>query len=140
MATILDLMENLKEFNIEVVAKQSIAATSDIMADMNRKQLRAGKKANGQEMPEYSNVSKDLFNKPDGGIQLFDTGSFHKSIQVDIGNDEFEFIADDIHDLEKRYGNEIYGITQENKDIYAERTVLPLIQKEFTDKTGLTFN
>ncbi|HEY5588417.1 MAG TPA: hypothetical protein VIK86_05610 [Candidatus Paceibacterota bacterium] len=140
MATVLDVLENLKSFNIEVVAKQSIAATSNIMADENRKQLKKGQKADGTIMDNYSKVSQDLFNKPDSPITLYDTGAFHKSITVDVGADEFEFIADDIHDLEKRFTNEIYGLTQQNSDNYAENTVLPLIQDEFTKVTGLTFN
>lgn len=138
MATILDLQENLKQFNIEVVAKQTIAATSNIMADENRKQLRKGKYSTGEEMPPYSKVSKMLFDKPDGGIQLFDTGAFHKSIQVDVGSDEFEFIADDNFNLETRFGNNIYGLPNDSN--YPQDTVQPLIQDEFTKVTGLTFN
>lgn len=140
MPTILEVQENLKQFNIEVVAKQTIAATSNIMADYNRKQLRKGIKSDGTILPDYSKVSKDLFNKPDGPIQLFDTGSFHKSITVDVGSDDFEFIGEDVHDLEKRYSNNIYGITEQNKDTYSNDVVLPLIQEEFTKVTGLTFN
>jgi hypothetical protein len=140
MATIFELQETLSKLNIEVLAKKTIASTSNLMADLNRKQLLKGQKADGSFLDNYSRVSQDLFGKPNIPMQLKDTGAFHKSISVDVGSDVFEFIADDIHDLEKKYSNEIFGLTKENEGNYSQDILLPLIQKEIETETGLKFN
>lgn len=139
MATVYDVIENIKSFNIEVVAKQSIAATSNIISDLNRKQLLKGEKADNTFFKNYSKTSQELFGKQDIPIQLKDTGEFHDSVDTGVFGDEVITAGKDRYNLEERYGN-IYGLHDKNKENYAENTLLPLIQKDFTDKTGLTFS
>lgn len=56
-------------------------------------------------------------NQPTDRVTLKDTGDFHKSIKVDADRTYFEIYATDwkTDDLKEKYGDEIFGLTPENK-------------------------
>lgn len=137
MGSIANLILKLGKLNIEVVAKKNIAATSNIIADLTKKQLRKGELSTGEILPNYSIASQKYFDKPDIPIQLFDTGKFHNSFKIDVGSELLTWVADDLHDLEKRYSSDIYGMTAKSKQSYAKDTLYPLIIKDVKEITGL---
>jgi hypothetical protein len=60
---------------------------------------------------------KNEKNQPTDRVTLRDTGDFHKSIKVDADRTYFEIYATDwkTDDLKEKYGDEILGLTPENK-------------------------
>lgn len=141
MADVLELIENLDKLNVEKVVKQSISATSQIIAQLNREQLKSGKRADNSTMPNYSDASVNLFGKPAGPIMLFDTGAFHASITVQIKGDEVITTGKDLYNLSdpKKYTDEIYGLADVQQEIYNENVFYPELATEIENETGLNF-
>lgn len=59
---------------------------------------------------------KHLKNQPSGRVTLRDTGDFHSSFYVQIGNEQFEIKASDSKTTEliQKYGRQILGLTSQN--------------------------
>lgn len=137
MATVSDLHENITKINMQVEAKSAIGRTSRAIADLNREQLLEGRRADMTMMPDYSYVSVEYFGKPAGPIRLYDTGAFQESLEIDVGSDDFEVVSSDIHDLEDRYGEEIYGLAEPNQEYYNQEIFLPELCESLESITGL---
>ena len=137
MGTVVDLHECINDINVHRDAKSAIGRTSDEIAQLNTEQLMQGTRADGEEMPWYSQVSVEVFGKPDGPIRLFDTGAFHSSFTIDVGGEETEVLATDLYNLEERYGEEIYGLTDKNQEYYNQEVFFPEFAKSIEGITGL---
>ena len=97
--------------NIDGYVSGIIDDNQDLL-NLNREQLLDGKKANGNAMPKYSNVSVEVYGKPTGPIRLFDTGDFHKSFTIATSGSTFSITGEDLYGLESRFGSDIYGIAK----------------------------
>ena len=139
MADVLELIENLNNLDIEKVVKQSISITAPTIAELNREQLKSGKRADNSNMPNYSDASVNKFGKPKGAIMLFDTGAFHESITVQIKGDEILTTAKDLYNLSERYTDDIYGLADVQQEIYNENVFYPELATEIEKETGLKF-
>jgi len=140
MTTAMDLFSGLSEVNVSREVLSAIGRTSKEIAELNREQLLHGKRADGTNMPDYSYISVKTFGKPDGPIMLYDTGAFHSSMQVDVGGDEFEILAEDKYRLEERFGEEIYGLTPNSQEYYNQEVFFPELANSIENQTGLKFN
>ena len=139
MADVLELIENLNNLDIEKVVKQSISITAPTIAQLNREQLKSGKRADNSNMPNYSKSSVNLFGKPAGPIMLYETGAFHDSITVQVKGDEVLTTAKDLYNLSDKYTDEIYGLADQQKEIYNENVFYPELATEIEKETGLKF-
>lgn len=139
MATILDLIENLKGLSIQKESVISIAQTADEMAALNRDQLQGGVKSDDSLMPNYSPASVKLFGKPAGRIRLYDTGAFYDSIAVDVSGDNFLFVAEDKHNLIEKYSENILGLGTKQHNYFTEEIFYPVFSERIKEQTGLTF-
>lgn len=92
------------------------------IAEMNREQLSRGERADGSELPPYSDTSKFVYGK-EGNIKLFDTGAFYESIEAVIVGDVIAIVSNPVKrneitgkitNLKEKYQNEIIGLTEEN--------------------------
>ena len=137
MATVADMLENLKALDIKKEALVSIAATSGKILDLNREQLLHGKRSDGTTMPPYSEASVKKFHKPAGPILLYDTGRFQQSFKLDVGSSKIEFLSEDLHDLKKRYGDNIFGLGATNQEYYNQEVFLPEFSQKIESQTGL---
>lgn len=68
---------------------------------------------------------------PYNRVTLKDTGEFHESFELDFGADYFEVVSTDKKGkyLVKRYGKEIYGLTEANVS-ELRKLLLPLLRAE----------
>ncbi len=138
MATVQEVLNNFSKLNIDKDVKVSIAKTSKQMADLNREQLLEGKTATNGRFPDYSYISVTKYGKPPGAIRLFDTGAFHASIQVDVGGDSLDYLADDQHNLFDRYGEDnILGLNNTQQEYYNSEIFYPEFRAKIEEATGL---
>lgn len=146
MATVYDLIESLEKVNILEITGKAIRDASDLMAQLNREQLKIGMTSDDIMLPDYSKTSVLIFGKTPGPIKLYDKGNFYKSIKVDSDSDMFkefyEFICNDPNNLQKRYKDfgDILGLTSKNKENISEKKITPFIIKEIENITGLKAN
>ena len=85
------------------------------LLDLNREQLMSGRKSSGKYLPAYSNRSVEEFGKPTGPILLYDTGEFPESFTITAKGSAYDIQGDDLYDLAKTYGQDIYGIAKWNQ-------------------------
>ena len=100
------------------------------IADLNREQLKEGKRSDDSFLPDYSERSVSEFGKTPGPIKLHDTGDFYDSIEVKrIGLTEFELFSNPEKDGKfyeepaqlRNYGEEIIGLSEANTELVAEK-------------------
>lgn len=148
--TIPEMLARLKSVNLDTQVPIIVQNTRDEMVKLNREQLYShGIKSNGENLAPYRSIayaikknnvnpSPGLFN-PD----FFVTGAFQRGMyaQVKAGTSVI-FGSTDFKSnrLEERDGKEIFGLTQDNKKVYLDNTVMPEIRLYITAKTGLKFS
>jgi len=137
MATIREAYNNWMELykTIDVLAIDAMQDSSDEAESLNREQLyEFGIKSTGELLPPYSPFTV-AYKRRKGQIYdhmtLKDTGAFHKSFKIKTDKDSIELFATDnkTEDLMKRYGRDIFGLTEGSKDIYFSK-VRPVFFKK----------
>lgn len=94
MSSINQMLSRIESLDIERLCEDAFNLNSEIAEDLNREQLQRGEGAKG-DMPEYSFNSKAFYNKPDGGIRLFETGDFYRGITFEAVNNDLYFYSTD---------------------------------------------
>lgn len=109
------LAVNLSKIDLIAIAETAVQARPEIIAELNRDQLRKGETATGRTTGTYSVRSKRDFGKVDP-VKLYDTGDFYKAIKADF-NDK-SFLIDDTDwkkdKLQDKYGEDILGLSKES--------------------------
>ena len=109
------------------------------LEDKNREQLREGKKSDGSLFKEYAPLS--VFLKGNNfdfrghyRLQLFDTGSFHSELFLDIQDDKIFFWSRDskTSELVGKYGDNIFGLTEKNVNL-----VMPKIEDKLINRVAI---
>ena len=115
MTIITDTITNLKTVisTIDKIVREEIVKESKLIAQMNREQLLAGKKASGVNMPPY--VSNSKAPSAPGLIKLFDEGLFQEGIEPMFDNQGIELVGNERKTgfLVAKYGA-ILGLTEAN--------------------------
>lgn len=86
---------------------------------------------------------KAMKGQPTDRVTLRDEGDFHASFFVTATNSEFDISAADwkTKDLRKKYGNQIFGLTDENKNILTWEYIYPaLLEKAHSLLYGKSTN
>lgn len=102
--------------------------------DMNTGQLEDGETNQGQGItPGYRPLTvsiKRQKGQPTNQVTLKDEGDFHRSFFVNYGRLYFALGANDekAEKLERKYGKDIYGLTNDNQDELAEMIKPELIE------------
>lgn len=70
---------------------------------------------------------KEIKGQPTNRVTLRDEGDFHRSFKVDADNEKFRILSTDgkAEWLEKKYGRQIFGLTDENAQSLARDYILP---------------
>jgi len=134
---LLELKERLKDYadSINQQIRKIVIDNDYILIDMNAtSQLRdRGITATGISIWDYAPYApttiaiKKMKGQPHDRVTLQDTGEFHASFYVDAREDEFELKANDWKSdyLERSYGKDIFGLTDENISEFSKDYVLP---------------
>jgi hypothetical protein len=120
--------DRLKAIAYEQLLKESIKAHEPEISDLNTEQMNKGIKGDGSEIGQYANIGYKGRLKP---VDLYDTGSFHDKVYVELYDDVFEMNSRDVktEKLIERWGEKILDLTTENKNNTGE-----IIKPTFIEK------
>lgn len=150
MATVSDLIDTLKNFNLNATITACIEQTKDDYIELNtQQQLFKGLDATGNEMaplyksPYYAKKKNQMNPIPGLGVpDLKVTGSFYQKMNIEVESDSFKISSDVDYAqyLEKNYEDEkIYGLTEENQEEYNQGPFFNALEQKITEETGLKF-
>ena len=117
----------LKNGGLNDIVKTLVVLEQDFAKDLNRSQLIDGQNIDASDIePAYSRTTvsiKKSKRQISDRVTLKDTGDFYKSFTLKTNNDSFVISATDskTNKLQKKYGNKILGLSEENKALFAER-------------------
>lgn len=139
IAKLNELKEKFSTLNRSVLTgiEDSFKDNDSIVEDLNISQLQRGERSDGVILPDYSPRSVQEFGKPPGPIRLFDTGAFYRGITLTAASDAATLSGRDrkTRELQDDYGDEIIGLTEENKKIFRDEylkiDILDTIKKVF---------
>lgn len=143
MATITELLEKIKSLSISELASDSINETSETAADLNAMQMFQGIRSDGKEInPQYSPFTVEQKKKKGqvtDRVTLRDTGSFYEGLVLKANKDTISFFSTDEKSdkLEKKYGKQIFGLTNENKKEYVKGRLKQVFFKKAKEITKL---
>ena len=146
--TLAELDRRLKKLNIESETVEIIKRNEFELLIFNKTQLyNFGVDSNGAKLERYSSKyyakEKNFMNRRPGfGVpDLFVTGAFYNGFFASPKGSSIVFGSrDDKSDkLEASYGSKIFGLTRDNKKIFAVEIVRPQQQQYITKTTGLVF-
>ena len=114
---------------IEMI-EETINEQSDLIVRYNRNQLLEGLKADGSLMPEYMNYYNKKRSRT-GRVMLYDTGDFHSMFWAQAANRKVSIFSQDVKTeiLAGRYGNKIFGLTEENQNNFFKE-IYPIIKQK----------
>lgn len=118
------MAKNLKKINkgIDAVVISYAKEYESEIIDLNTEQLYQGIDSNGEDIsPPYRPMTisiKQGLGQPTNRVTLKDEGDFYDGFFVNYGNDWFALGSDDekAQKLEKKYGADIYGLTDKSKE------------------------
>jgi hypothetical protein len=116
------VLKELQAFDsgIDAVIIDRVKDQEQAIVAANAEQLFSGILATGRPTkPDYAQSTiarKRRKGQPTNRVTLKDTGKFHISLKVDYREKEFELTSDDTKRvyLERKYGRDIYGLTDAN--------------------------
>lgn len=128
MKLITDLQQRVKEFNdglqSGLFVSKILLENEAYIIDMNATEqlFEQGINNLGVHIDDYAPYSpytieiKQQKGQPTNRVTLHDEGDFSGSFYMEVGNEKFEIKAGDFktHDLMKKYGRQILGLTNEN--------------------------
>jgi hypothetical protein len=141
MCTIKEMRERLQSLSlIDITGEvmQSLEVEEDIL-DLNRNQLyESGIDSKGNKLHQYrSNHYRDFKYEIRGRelTDLFLTGQFQRNFYITVENGTYDFYSTDskTQKLIDNYGDQIFGLTEENK-IKAHYIIRPLLLQVLRDK------
>lgn len=108
MSSINEMIARVERLNIEQLCEDAFNLNSSIAKELNIEQLQRGEGAKA-DMPDYSYNSKAFYNKPDGGIRLYETGDFYRGITFEAVNmDIYSYSTDEKNSMienDPKYAN-----------------------------------
>jgi hypothetical protein len=126
------LIDKLKSLNSDQVVDDAIEDNLYEIVKLNQSQLEKGEYVSGNKLPDYSDVSVELFGKPDGPMTLKESGYYYGSMEGQLAGDEIRILSDPIKidngrrtNIEEKYGSsfgeQIKGLQEGNKKIIREK-------------------
>ncbi len=138
-------MSGLKEYSAKIqnllselteIEDNIIDDNADSYVNENVKYLyEQGKTSEGVSLPEYAESTKKYKirkGQPIDRMTLRDTKAFHNSFFAEYNYGKLEITASDVKTtvLTKRYGSDIFGLTEENRRKVSREIILPIFVSE----------
>lgn len=126
MGSVLNLYKKISSLTVVDSAVSSLNETKETAADLNALQLFLGIRIDGKLItPFYSPFTVEI-KKTKGQVTdrvtLKDTGAFYSGLTLEATKDTINFFSTDEKSgsLENKYGKQIFGLTNENKQTYVK--------------------
>lgn len=142
----------LESVNVEQSAVQSLEETKGEMLVLNQQQLEEGNLSTGNRI-EWLKDNHYPYTKPyerykkSLGLQtrvvdLNLSGDYYKSRRVTIQDGQIQYSSDikTGEYLQNNYGENIQGLTDDNKATYTKETFFPDFKQKIEEATGLKFS
>ena len=137
-----DIVKKIRQIRkrLDKIIIDAVKENEDIVIDLNTSQLFQGKESTGEAItPPYRPMTisiKASKGQPTNRVTLKDEGDFYRGFFVNYSNDWFALGSDDEKalKLERKYGTDIYGLTQESIDElceYIKEDVEKFLEDEF---------
>lgn len=148
MATILSMLTKVRSVNLRDQVPVIIEQTKEEAVKLNRLQLYDMSQDKNEmslliyRSPSYATYKNKRNPKPGlGHPDLFLTGSFQNKMFATVEKETLNISSRDskTFDLIKQYGDDIFGLSEKSKSIYANGVVYEGIRRYITNKTGLKF-
>lgn len=135
LRAIVDRLKTLKVVLPNLV-REVIQESEQEIIDLNQVQLFSGENADGSDIePEYTSLTKRIKRvkgQPFDRVTLRDTGSFYGKMKVKTAGEILEIDSTDPkrNKLVQKYGEEIFGLTDENKSDLSEFILKPRLEEK----------
>lgn len=144
IVTVAEMLRRLDSFDIVSELLIILEEKREIIIKMNKSQWKEGLRSDSTPIGQYANKyyaqEKNIMN-PEPGFGFMDlilTGTTVDSIDIEIKPDRITFkLVSDIHELETMYGEDILGLTYQNKVVLIKSYLFPELLKVFKQKTGM---
>lgn len=140
MATIHEMLRRAQSIDLQAIGVSVVVATKDELIKLNKEQLMdKGEDKNLIKLKSYQNASyarRKNQRNPFPGLgtpDLYNTGSFQNAFQLKINSkNSFDIFSNDSKssDLQKKYGKAIFGISEPNRQEYADEFMQPALVRE----------
>lgn len=146
--TLAEMMRRVESLDLRNETIRVFEERTPEIIDMNTGQLMSGVSSNSESIqPEYYNedyasLKQQLNPAPPKGVpDLNLTGSFHSGFRVEVKSDSLEFssIDEKTDYITKKYSDDIFGLTKENKREFSLGYLFEDLKDYITRTTGLTF-
>lgn len=120
------------------MTENQVVKNSPELLDLNTdEQLYKGLDSSGSPIqPGYTGLTKSIKKakgQPANRVTLKDTGDFYDGFYLKTA--KFPYIVDSKDEkteaLESKYGSDIFGLSPENKEVFAREILLPYVQDDF---------
>lgn len=140
MATIHEMLRRAQSIDLQAIGVSVIVDTKDELIKINKEQLMdKGEDKNLVKLKSYRSASyarKKNQRNPFPGLgtpDLYNTGAFQNAFQLKINSkNSFDIFSNNSKsgDLQKKYGKAIFGISDPNKQDYADDYMQPALVRE----------
>ena len=126
-----------KKIDINKITKSILKELDNVIVDMNTSQLKdKGEDSESKKLPlPYAPMTieyKKLKGQPTDRITLYDEGDFQNAFYVKYTNEDFSLWSTDgkTEKLVKEWGENIFGLTDNNLTELIQKDLLPALQTE----------
>lgn len=145
MATVQEMVDRLKAFDVKKEAVGVILNNKQAYLDRNKKQMNKGETKHlgmligKYRNPFYQQMKEQMNPLAQGNVDLKLTGAFQSGMFMEIQTDDIMITSKDskASKLEDKYKVDIYGLNAENQQSYNFDVFLPEFMAVFEQKTGL---
>lgn len=125
-----NLIKQYQSMDVFLLLRVVLEEFKNDIIKLNKEQLLKGNKADGTDLPGYTDAYAALKNKPKRPKTLKDKGDFHAGFDANFFKNYYEAFSRDPKEgfLIKNWGNEIFGLTEQSKAI-----ILPLVESKLVD-------
>jgi hypothetical protein len=133
MTTVTDLLEKFEKLDVPFEVEESLNDSAERYVGLQKEQLFSGLNEQGKSiLPEYTTRTKKIKarkGQPTDRVTLKDTGDFYNDIFLDVRDKEFVIDSADKKSgqIQKKYGQNIFGLTDDNQVSFIEETLKPLL-------------
>lgn len=137
-----ELLIKIQKIDWNILAEQSINATSTAFAKKNTEQMYAGKLNTGEDItPEYAASTKQRkkAKRQPEKVTLKDTGKFYRGYKANAKGGFIVLQSDVEYEkyLDKRYSDKIHGLNPSSMEVFIDEFLLPAFMQGLEETTGL---